>query len=81
MPAASRMLCNSSASVTFPATATCTMLLMLSDPTPARPSRAPFRTSTGSPRSGKGTSITSKSRGTTVAGKTACASAATAEPG
>ena len=36
-------------------------------------SRPPL-TSTGSPRSGNGTSITSKSRGTTVDGNTACAS-------
>ena len=34
-----------------------------------RGGRAPFRTSRGSPRSANGTSITSKSRGATVAGE------------
>ena len=42
--------------------------------------RAPRGTSTGSPRSAYGISITSKSRGTTVAGNTSRASSATSEP-
>ena len=43
-------------------------------------SRAPPLTSRGTPRSGNGTSIRSKSRGTTVSGKTARASRASSGP-
>ena len=43
----------------------------------ARPARAPERTSSGSPRSGNGITTTSKSRGTTVEGKTCVASSTT----
>ena len=45
-----------------------------------RSGRAPDFRSCGSPRSANGTSITSKSRGTTVAGKTAHASSASSFP-
>ena len=51
------------------------------DPTSCRRARRPPRsTSCGSPRSGSGTSITSKSRGTTVRGNTRHASSATSPP-
>ncbi len=46
----------------------------------ARGGRAPRRISCGSPRSANGTSITSKSRGTTVAANTSCASFASSPP-
>ena len=45
-----------------------------------RGGRAPLLTSRGAPRSRKGTSIRSKSRGTTVSGKTARASSASSGP-
>ena len=48
--------------------------------TSARGSRAPRFTSSGLPRSGNGTSIRSKSRGTTVSGKTVRASRSTSPP-
>src|SRR5207248_9084734 len=45
-----------------------------------RGGRAPLLTSRGAPRSGNGTSMRSKSRGTTVSGKTARASSASSGP-
>ena len=45
-----------------------------------RGTRAPRWTSRGSPRSGNGTSIVSKSRGTTVAGNSSRASSSTSRP-
>src|SRR5262249_33268963 len=50
------------------------------DPNGARFVRAPERTSSGSPRSGNGTTTTSKSRGTTVAGNSCVASSTTSCP-
>ena len=46
----------------------------------SRGGRAPFRMSCGSPRSANGTSITSKSRGATVAGNTVRASSSSSGP-
>src|SRR4051794_38542082 len=48
--------------------------------TSSRPRRTPPFTNRGAPRSGKGTSITSKSLGTTASGKTVRASRATSGP-
>src|SRR5262245_44534755 len=45
-----------------------------------RGGRAPLLTSCGAPRSGNGTSITSKSRGTTVSGNVSRASASSSGP-